>query len=246
MHDFVISPAVKLTSKNGLQTMMCAGLYTNHRADFEQHAWRMSPLLCSLFERGRSISMLELAASCCAADDYQAHLQRLFSSHDVVLTLAAPGRAPAFEYAAGTGSSVFCSLWSLCGLPAVSVPVATSAHGLPLGVQLVGALDADYALLDCVENVAELCIAGDQGSVIRHECAQAAQRNGARQWGRELTRSRCVVIGQCLCTGSWSTRACMYLRTGGRSHKRLPFSAVARPKMSCGAHLPLSRAYRPP
>ena len=168
--------------------MMCVGLYRHHRADFEQHARRMSPLLCSLFERGRSISLLELAASCCAADDYQTHLQRLFSSHDVVLTLVATGEAPAFEYAAGTGSSVFCSLWSLCGLPAVTVPVATSAHGLPLAVQLVGAYDADDALLDRVESVAELCTAGDQGSVIQPAYAQVGDTT---QWhGSVAVRAR--------------------------------------------------------
>jgi len=38
-------------------------------------------------------------------------------------------------------------LWTLCGMPAVSVPLLQSANGLPIGVQLVGPRDGDARLL---------------------------------------------------------------------------------------------------
>ena len=42
---------------------------------------------------------------------------------------------------------MFCTIWTLLGLPAVTLPLLTGADGLPIGVQLVGALGDDARLL---------------------------------------------------------------------------------------------------
>ena len=42
---------------------------------------------------------------------------------------------------------MFCSLWTMCGMPAVTLPLMQSANGLPLGVQLVGPRQGDGRLL---------------------------------------------------------------------------------------------------
>src|SRR2546428_234115 len=65
--------------------------------------------------------------------------------YDALLTPAATGVAPAGL--ASTGDPVFCSLWTLCGVPALSVPLMSGANGLPLGVQLVGPRHGDGRLL---------------------------------------------------------------------------------------------------
>jgi Asp-tRNA(Asn)/Glu-tRNA(Gln) amidotransferase A subunit family amidase len=64
---------------------------------------------------------------------------------DFLLTPSAPGEAPASL--ASTGDPVFNRAWTLLGVPCVNAPSGKGAHGLPLGVQLVGAFDADTALL---------------------------------------------------------------------------------------------------
>ncbi|MBS0248996.1 MAG: amidase, partial [Proteobacteria bacterium] len=46
-----------------------------------------------------------------------------------------------------TGSPIFNSLWSLTGLPAVTLPLLSGEGGMPLGVQLVGAARDDARLL---------------------------------------------------------------------------------------------------
>ena len=46
-----------------------------------------------------------------------------------------------------TGDPVFCVLWTLLGLPAVTLPLMQGANGLPLGVQLVGRRNFDARLL---------------------------------------------------------------------------------------------------
>ena len=69
------------------------------------------------------------------------------------MTPAAPGTAPAgLDY---TGDPSFCSLWTLCGMPAISVPLMRGDNGLPLGVQLVGSRHGDARLLRTARWLAE-------------------------------------------------------------------------------------------
>ena len=42
---------------------------------------------------------------------------------------------------------MFCTLWSFCGMPALSLPLLQSGNGLPVGVQLVGRAGDDARLL---------------------------------------------------------------------------------------------------
>ena len=65
---------------------------------------------------------------------------------DFLLTPSATSEAPASL--ASTGDPVFNRAWTLFGVPCVTVPYGAGAHGLPLGVQLVGPFDGDMALLD--------------------------------------------------------------------------------------------------
>jgi Asp-tRNA(Asn)/Glu-tRNA(Gln) amidotransferase A subunit family amidase len=62
-----------------------------------------------------------------------------------VLTLPARGEAP--EGIHTTGDPVFCSIWTLLGTPAITVPTRLGPNGLPLGLQIIGAeRDDDSAL----------------------------------------------------------------------------------------------------
>ena len=72
---------------------------------------------------------------------------------DFLLTPGAAGEAPASL--ASTGDPVFNRAWTLFGVPCVGVPRGRGAHGLPLAIQLVGAMDADMALLAWAQWVAK-------------------------------------------------------------------------------------------
>jgi Asp-tRNA(Asn)/Glu-tRNA(Gln) amidotransferase A subunit family amidase len=45
-----------------------------------------------------------------------------------------------------TGSPMFCTLWTLTGLPALSLPLLKGEGGMPLGVQLIGPRGDDARL----------------------------------------------------------------------------------------------------
>jgi Asp-tRNA(Asn)/Glu-tRNA(Gln) amidotransferase A subunit family amidase len=64
---------------------------------------------------------------------------------DFLLTPSARGEAP--RDLATTGDPVFNRAWTLFGVPCVTIPYGEGPHGLPLGVQLVGAFDGDSTLL---------------------------------------------------------------------------------------------------
>ena len=71
-------------------------------------------------------------------------------SIDALLTPAATGPAPD---ATTTGDPCMNSPWSYAGLPTVSFPIGLNSDRLPLAIQLAGAYQHDWRLLD----VAEVC-----------------------------------------------------------------------------------------
>jgi Asp-tRNA(Asn)/Glu-tRNA(Gln) amidotransferase A subunit family amidase len=64
---------------------------------------------------------------------------------DFLITPSATGEAPGTLTT--TGNSVFNRVWTLLGVPCVTLPFGAGSNGLPLGVQLVGPFDGDVELL---------------------------------------------------------------------------------------------------
>jgi Asp-tRNA(Asn)/Glu-tRNA(Gln) amidotransferase A subunit family amidase len=72
-------------------------------------------------------------------------LTRFLSRYDAIITPPATGEAPATIEQ--TGNATFCSIWSLCGVPAVTIPAGSGPQGLPLGLQIVGSERKDSLVL---------------------------------------------------------------------------------------------------
>jgi Asp-tRNA(Asn)/Glu-tRNA(Gln) amidotransferase A subunit family amidase len=120
------------------------------RAHAMAHEWHLhrellSAVLTESIRRGLMIS----AASYVAAQRHVAAcrnlLPPLFEQFDVLLAPAVPGEAPmGLHY---TGDHRLQSIWTQLQTPAVTLPTHAGEHGLPIGVQLVGAFGGDSALL---------------------------------------------------------------------------------------------------
>jgi Asp-tRNA(Asn)/Glu-tRNA(Gln) amidotransferase A subunit family amidase len=103
-----------------------------------------SKQLRDLVAEGSQTSALRYLAARDGALRYRAGLADMLRDHDVILTPSAPGVAPK---GMATGNPVFNTLWTLTGLPTMSLPLLKGEGGMPIGVQLVGAFGDDARLL---------------------------------------------------------------------------------------------------
>ncbi len=75
----------------------------------------------------------------------QEDLYAFLKVFDAILTPPANGEAPATLES--TGDPAFCTIWTLCGVPSITIPTGLGPRGLPLGLQIVGANKEDDELL---------------------------------------------------------------------------------------------------
>jgi len=126
-------------------TIMDAEMAMNLAAEWERGRDRLSPQLRALLERGREVRAFDYQQALSRIPQLNEGFAEIFERCDAILTPAAPGTAP--EGLASTGDPAFCTLWTLTGMPAVSLPLMQGENGLPLGVQLVGPRNGDARLL---------------------------------------------------------------------------------------------------
>jgi len=118
----------------------------NLRREWETGRDRLSVSLRARIERGRAVPALDYLRARASIPELDASFTELFEQrYDAILTPAAAGTAP--KGLESTGDPAFCMLWTLCGMPALNVPLMQGANGLPLGVQLVGPRYGDARLL---------------------------------------------------------------------------------------------------
>ncbi len=106
---------------------------------------RLSEMLRAMIEEGRTVLAVDYNQAVDWIEILNAGLDQVFDRYDAILTPAATGEAPAGLET--TGSPIFCTLWTLCGTPAVTLPLLSGSNGLPMGVQLVGRRGDDARLL---------------------------------------------------------------------------------------------------
>jgi Asp-tRNA(Asn)/Glu-tRNA(Gln) amidotransferase A subunit family amidase len=118
----------------------------NLEREWELGRDKLSPPLRSLIERGREVRAIDYQRAQRGIPRVVESFDEMFMErYDAILTPAAPGSAP--KGLGSTGDPAFCTLWTLCGMPAVTLPLMQDAGGLPIGVQLVGRRNFDARLL---------------------------------------------------------------------------------------------------
>ena len=127
------------------RAIMCADLAKSFAGYCERGEDRLSPILRQMIAEGREVRAMDYNRAVEWIEVLNAGLDRVFERYDAILTPAAPGAAPAGLDS--TGSPAFCTLWTLCGTPAITLPLLHGGNGLPVGVQLVGRKGEDARLL---------------------------------------------------------------------------------------------------
>jgi len=127
------------------RTIMESEMAANLDLEWEKGRERISSSLRVQLARGREITALEYQRACARIPLINEGFDEIFQRCDAIVTPAAPGTAP--EGLEATGDPAFCTLWTLCGMPALNLPLMQGANGLPLGVQLVARRNDDARLL---------------------------------------------------------------------------------------------------
>ena len=117
----------------------------------------LEPLTRWLVERGRELSARELAAALTALTAYERSIIRQFRAFDAVVTpaLAMTPRPVGWysrddaelNFAQQVQYTPFTSFANVTGLPAITLPVANTDEGIPMGIQLVGRPGGEATLL---------------------------------------------------------------------------------------------------
>ncbi len=118
-----------------------------------EHRAQLSAALNRLLDEGRQISETDYREALAARATLQQALQDFLVPFDALITPPARGEAPATLET--TGDPAFCTIWTLCGAPALTFPTGFGPNRLPLGLQVVGGLYDDAHLLGVARWCAE-------------------------------------------------------------------------------------------
>ena len=115
--------------------IFCADLARSFAKLYDEGRDKLSTNLRALIEAGQKILATDYNAAVDGIAAFNEELEGIFDAYDAILTPSTPGEAPVGLET--TGDPAFCTIWTLCGVPALSLPLLEGPNGMPLGAQLV-------------------------------------------------------------------------------------------------------------
>ena len=132
-----------------------AEMLVTHAGALADPAYPVSRELDALLAYARGKSAADYAAADRLLDGAVVAARRLFAQVDVLVTPTTPQPSFALVALLPDTQGNFTCFANLAGCPAVTIPMGTTADGLPLGLQFLGPPGSDLRLLE----LAEVCAA---------------------------------------------------------------------------------------
>lgn len=128
------------------QRQLMTGGFAFNLRDYEARGRDLlSTQMQKAIDAGREVKAHDYLSAIAERERLNAELEPVFRTYDAILTPSAPGAAP--KGLDSTGNPAFCTLWTLLGTPAITLPLLEGKDGMPLGVQLVGPRGGDVRLM---------------------------------------------------------------------------------------------------
>ena len=112
--------------------------------EYKKAKSKLSDKIIEAIERGMKYTSMEYNNALSQIDVANSYFKQFFHDYDAILTPSSTGEAP--KDLKSTGDPIFCTLWTYCGMPSISLPLLQGKNGLPVGVQLVSSLFDDERL----------------------------------------------------------------------------------------------------
>lgn len=140
------------------KTIMEVDIAKNFNREYKQYKDQLSDSLCELIERGRKTLAIEYNHAVEHITALNTAMDEIMVEYDGILTPATTGEAPkGFDT---TGDPIFCTPWTFCGMPAVTLPLMQGSNNMPLGVQLTSSKGDDARLLRTADWLTEKVMNG--------------------------------------------------------------------------------------
>ena len=146
-------PDIFLRAADWHRMLMTAEMARHLRAYEFKGGDHLSEVMRATLKDGRAVSAVDYQEARDAQDVLNGGLEAVFDRYDAIITPAAAGEAP--KGLRSTGDPSFATLWTYCGLPALSLPLMEGPNGLPVGVQVVGRRGDDARVLRTARWIAE-------------------------------------------------------------------------------------------
>jgi amidase len=126
-------------------TIMAAEASSSLHKELAESPEKLSDSMRAMLESGRDTERATLDAARAVAEQCMNQMPAIWDRFDMIVAPSAPGSAPlGLE---STGSPVFSRLWTVIGVPSVTIPVEKDDKRLPIGVQILAPRDQDARLL---------------------------------------------------------------------------------------------------
>jgi Asp-tRNA(Asn)/Glu-tRNA(Gln) amidotransferase A subunit family amidase len=97
---------------------------------------KINDVVNKALDEGERISSAEYERALRKGEALQRDFSRFLDDYDAVVTPPAAGEAP--PSLETTGDPSFCTIWTLLGVPAITIPTGLGSRGMPLGLQIIG------------------------------------------------------------------------------------------------------------
>jgi len=135
------------------ETVMNANVWSNLQTYVEYHTDDLLPETVARINAGKDVAAADYIRARELTDSLCAALEGLFEHHDCIVTAGAPGEAPLGLQS--TGNAVFQRIWTLTGLPTITLPLLKGPNGMPVGVQVIGRKGKDGDLIRAAKWIEE-------------------------------------------------------------------------------------------
>ncbi len=133
--ELVDLPASFDSAHEVLRTIMETDLAVSFAGEYRDGKDKLSAVLVEMIERGQNTLATDYNSAVGRIEELNDELDEIFDRYDAILTPSATGEAPVGLDS--TGDPAFCTIWTLCGVPALNLPVLQGPSGMPIGAQLV-------------------------------------------------------------------------------------------------------------